>query len=229
MNFDDLKKLWPAGLILSGVLAWLAIPRDLMGLPEVIGDWVRLIPFGREALPQLLVLALIVYGSWRLFRTYILPLFAHRIGPWKNDRISMCEFIQAAGGRHHWDFSGSLQILDLFDGIGQAFADGSVQAFGRYNPNNYSGLATIYLVPIHRSHWRLNYIDVLSAFYAEDNVQAVSRPRNDTRTVREYVDLHLNRVQAKAWLARESRNWKGRRERDGRVETPRATLSDILK
>lgn len=227
MIMDELKRLLPAGWILLGILAWIAIPRELMGLPDALGDWVRLIPFSREMLPQLLGLLLILYGCWRLFELHVLPHFAHRLGPWKNDRLSMQAFFGLAGDRHGWDLNGSQQILDLIDGIGQAFADGSVQAYGRYNPRNRSNLTTIYLVAICTSHWRLHYIEGLSAFCSGDNVFAVSRQRNSSEKEREYVDIHLNKVQAHAWLVKDGGKWKGARDRRNQPCETQTSLSEI--
>ena len=205
------KILAPLSLI-AGVLGFIFIPRDLMDIGSALGDWVRLLPFGPETLPQILFLSLMGYGGWRLFGLYVLPPFAHLLNPWKNDRIAMVEFARIAHREYGWRLPDSLEILDLIDGIGQAFADGTVQAYGRFNPERYSNLRVLYLVPIATSYWRRHNLDAFDALSLEDNLKVVSRRYGD-RDRLEYIDIHVNRVQARAWLTREGERWKGQTER----------------
>jgi hypothetical protein len=152
------------------------------------------------------------YGAWHLFKLHILPPFAHQLHPWKNDRITLVEFARIARVEYNWKIPHSLEILDLIDGIGQALADGSVQACGRYNPHRYSNLRTIYLVSIPRGYWRRHYLEAFEALNLDENLKVTSRRYGDKDGL-EYIDIHVNRVQARAWLGTEGKLWKGRTER----------------
>jgi hypothetical protein len=205
-------KLFPPLSVIAGALSFVFIPRDLMDIGSALGNWVRLLPFGPEALPRILFLSLMAYGAWQLFKLHVLPSFAHRLAPWKNDRISVVKFARIAHAEYGWRLPHSLEILDLIDGVGQALADGTVKAYGRFNPERYSNLRVIYLVPIPRTYWRRRYLEAFDALNLEDNLQVVSR-RYGAMDRLEYIDIHVNRVQARAWLAREGNRWKGRTER----------------
>jgi hypothetical protein len=206
------SKLLPWLSLIAGGLGFVFIPRDLMDIGNAFGDWVRLLPFGPEALPRILFLSLMAYGTWRIFMLYAVPPFAHRLHPWKNDRISLVEFARIARAEYGWRLPGSLEILDLIDGVGQALADGAVRGYGRFNPERYSNLRALYLVPIPRTYWRRRYLDAFDALNLEDNLQVVSRRYGD-RDRLEYIDIHVNRIQARAWLAQEGEHWKGQTER----------------
>jgi hypothetical protein len=215
MIINDLKKLWPAGLMLTGILGFIAIPRELMNVGTALRDWPSVLPFGVELLPKLVFLALFAYGAWRYARLYAVPLVAHKSGLWKYNLISMVELAHIASERYQWDFrDSSLDQLDLGYGIGQACAEGRVQAHGRFNPQNFSGASErIYVVPIPVDYWRLNYVEPFDAFRALDNSLAVSCSIGDMQK-REYRDLRLNRMQALAWLEREGSKWRGRSGRE---------------
>jgi hypothetical protein len=207
-----MEKVVPLLSIVAGVLGIVYIPNGLKNLGEALGDWMRFLPFGPEMAIYVAGFCAVAFGTWQLFRLQILPAFAHQLYPWKNDRISVVELARIASMEYDWRLPDSLEILDLIDGLGQALADGTIHAHGRLNPQRYTNLRAIYLVPIAETHWRRNRFEAFDAIRRSDNLLAATYRYGDSGRI-EFMDVHLNQLQARAWLAGLGKQWKGQAER----------------
>lgn len=104
----------------------------------------------------------------------------------------------------------SYEIFDLRDWISDAAGIGRVVIYGRYNPENMSNSASISLTEIPVSHWKDHELYSFDAFYIGGDVTPFSLERLNRSRRKIYVDLHVNRHQAKKYFRLDAEKWRGR-------------------
>ncbi len=125
------------------------------------------------------------------------------------DRIPLIELrrMAAAAG---WNFvsQDSLHLIDLVDAIRQGAIDGTLTVWGRlnrYNDERLMRAEPLDRIPV--DHWREFRISA-NAMLAGDNFYVQSWSPNEK--LQSYVDLHVERTQAAAWLRSDAEDFKGR-------------------
>lgn len=172
----------------------------------------------------------VAYIFWRDFEDSVLPLFAYRIGLWKDERMSVPEIVDYAENKLGWTIrtGETLEALDLVDALGDAAANGKVRVYGRKNTEHYTNLCDKYLAPIPTEHWRDHAMDIFDTVLLGENTRTASRPRNDRKS-QVYMDIHFNRQDVKKWLAKEGRMWKGiAAEKRERERERQAEFADMI-
>ncbi len=131
------------------------------------------------------------------------------------DRIPCTELLKMATDRG-WDFLGhdSLHLMDLQDAIRQGGSDNHLTVWGRLKRwSNESLLRNEILEKIPAEHWRAFYVHLWPACDG-DNFYTKSWTPSDTP--QNYLDLHVDRREAAAWLDREAASFRGKRKPDQR-------------
>ena len=228
MIWRIVRGIWVSVGLAMALLAIVLLPIDFAETDDALKIWQALWPFRRETTILLLSAACIIYAFWRDFEESVLPMFAHRIGIWKDKDISVVEMARMAKNSYSWKIfdRDSLDVLDFIDGVGHAVATGKIDAFGLHNPENYSNLRIIYPRSIPVEHWNEHSFEGFSAIYIGDNLQAISKPRHVKLPIKVFMDIRLDRAQARKWLQREGGKWKGTQDAKRRQEASK--ISDSL-
>jgi hypothetical protein len=128
------------------------------------------------------------------------------------DRIPCTELLKIATAVG-WDFtsSASLQLLDMQEAMRQGGSDDVLIVWGRSKKWTSDELMRKeLLVPIPPSHW-LEFFVHLFAARDDDNFNTYSwEPSKEHFGRRGYVDLHVDRHQAIAWLRRDAAPFRGK-------------------
>lgn len=215
MFWRIVKGLFVASVFVGTWIGLAFIPKDLADFGEAIRAWEEFMPVDRETAFIIFSGLCVTYIFWRDFEETVVPLFAYRLGFWKDERMSFPEMASYAEKKLGWKISsGSFDVLDLVDWIGDAASAGRVTVYGRYNPQDMSNARNIYLADIEKRHWLDHELDCYDAIRLGQNIHAASRLRTEPGRPRVYFDLHLNRQQAKRCLRREQTSWRGRNKKN---------------
>jgi hypothetical protein len=130
-----------------------------------------------------------------------------------NNRIPCTEFLKTATAAG-WDFdsTSSLHLIDLQDAMRQGGLDGTLAIWGRKNKWRSDDLMRKeVLEQIPQDHWR-EYFVHLHAAKDDDNFRTYNWiPAPGERFgERGYIDLHVDRGQARRWLQGDALSFKGK-------------------
>jgi hypothetical protein len=119
-----------------------------------------------------------------------------------------------------WNFTDqhSLQLIDLQDAIRQAGLDGHLTVWGKRNrwPRAEQLMRKEVFEKIPAGHWMEFRVDLFGVLN-NDNFRTKSwhvTPLSASEL--NYIDLHVNRSEAAAWLDRDAATFKGKTTLDGR-------------
>jgi hypothetical protein len=128
------------------------------------------------------------------------------------DRIPITAF-RELGAALGWDFAsgGSHHLMDLQEAVRQGGLDGVLTVWGRLNryPRSEVLMKQEPLDKIPMEHWREFKVHLFPMLDGNNLDTKTWRPKNGETEVG-YVDLHLDRSQASAWLKREAVPFKGK-------------------
>jgi hypothetical protein len=134
-------------------------------------------------------------------------------------RMPLLELRDLAVGQG-WQFRGphTLDGPDLLEGLRQTALDGRISVWGRPSRNEFTDLnKTEPLVAIPPDHWRDFNIDWHSVIVGETNFDTrTENPRDSSTPIHRrgcFIDLHVDREIAVAWLKEEAPAYKGSVER----------------
>jgi hypothetical protein len=153
----------------------------------------------------------IEYSSVEVDRNEALTIWAHPLAS-SLDRIPVCELLRMAAPLG-WNFVSreSLHLIDLQEAIRQGGLDGVLTIWGRLN--RYLLSETLMkqepLDKIPSDHWR-EYRAHLFTTLSRDNFNTKTWRPTNTETAVGYIDLHVDRNEASAWLTRDAAAFMGK-------------------